>query len=44
MYFTVQQSKSATLTHVAPLPWVSSPSRSPQSIEQSSLCPTACSH
>ena len=40
----VQQSASAVRIHISPLFWISFPFRSPQSIEQSSLCYTAGSH
>ena len=33
----VQQRESATRVHISPLPWISSPFRSPLSTEQSSL-------
>ena len=35
---TVQQSESGVCIHISPLFWISFPFRSPQSIEQSSLC------
>ena len=37
---TVQQSESAICIHICPLFWISFPFRSPQKIEQSSLCCT----
>ena len=36
--------RSAIRTHISPLFWISFPFRSPQSIEQSSLCYTVGSH
>ena len=41
---TVQQSELAIRIHIPPLFWISFPFRSPQSIEQSSLCYTVASH
>ena len=41
---TVQQSESAIHIHISPLLWISFSFNSPQSIEQSSLSYTVCSH
>ena len=41
---TVQQSESAVHIHISPIFWISFPFRSPQSIEQGSLCYTVGSH
>ena len=41
---TVQQSESAVSIHIAPLFWISFPSKPPQSIEQGSLCCAVASH
>ena len=40
----VQQTESVIHIHIPPLFWISFPFRSPQSIEQRSLCYTVCSH